>query len=156
MTHAFSSRRGIAPMLWMLLALCAIEAVVTHFLLAHWWPRVAVALSLATLAGFVWAGWGIAGIATHPSTIDAHAVTMRTGRLAGVAIPHAQVAAVRCVETPRRAPGVLNLALVAQANVIVECDPPLMRRGRAIRAIAHRLDDAPAFVAAWERVGGRA
>ncbi|MEH3048014.1 hypothetical protein [Sphingomonas adhaesiva] len=156
MTHSFSSRRGIAPMLWVLLALCAIEATVTHFLLAHWWPRVAIALSLVTVATFVWVARGIAGIATHPSTIDAQGVTLRTGRLAAVTIPHAQIAGARCTETPRRTPGVLNLALVAQANVLIACDPPLERRGRRLHAVAHRLDDAPAFVAALERVGAGA
>lgn len=153
MSRAFSSRRSIAPMLWVLLALCAIEAAVTHFLLAHWWPRIAIALSFVTAASFVWAAWGVAGIATLPSTIDADGVTLRTGRLARVTIPHAQVAGVRCAEIPRRAPGVLNLALVAQANVILDCDPPLVRRRRTIHAVAHRLDDAAAFVAALERVG---
>jgi len=43
---------------------------------------------------------------------------------------------------------VLNLALLAWPNVMVEVDPPVRVRRRAIGAIAHKLDDPAAFAAA--------
>lgn len=153
---SFSSRRGIAPMLWALLVLCAIEAAVTHLLLALWWPRVAAVLSLASAGMLIWAVRGVAGMRTRPSTVDDHGVSLRTGRLVAVTIPWRQIGGVRCDEVPRRQPGTLNLALVAQANVVIDCTPPLRRGRRQYDRVAHRLDDAAAFVAALKRLGAGA
>ena len=46
----------------------------------------------------------------------------------------------------------LNLSLLAYPNVLVVLAEPVAgRRGRPIRAIAHRLDDPSAFVEAVNR-----
>ena len=47
----------------------------------------------------------------------------------------------------------LNLALIAYPNVIVELATPLRSGRRTIEAVAHRLDDRSAFVAAMDRLG---
>jgi hypothetical protein len=148
----FSSRRAIAPMMWTLLAIASCELVVVHLLLALWSPAAALAVSLATLAGIGWLIRGIASLSRLPSMLVDDRLTLRAGRIKGVVLPLSQIAGVRG-EPDRgeaRAPDVLNLALVAHPNVVLDLASPLVRRGRAYRAVAHRLDDAPGFVAALD------
>lgn len=150
---AFSSRRAIAPMMWTLLAIASCELVVVHLLLALWSPAAALAVSLATLAGIAWLVRGIASLSSHSSTLAGDRLTLRAGRIKGVVVPLSQIAGVRG-EPDRgeaQAGDMLNLALVAHPNVVLDLASPVVRRGRAYRAVAHRLDDAPGFVAAIER-----
>lgn len=148
--RAFGYARGVAPLLWALVVLMAIELVVTHLLLAHWFPRGALALSVATLAAMLWFAGGIASFRRRPVLVGGDALLLRLGWLKGVSVPIAQVREVRR-EPIVLSPGdrsVLNLALVAHPNVAVELSPPLRVRRRAIRTVAHRLDDPEAFEAA--------
>lgn len=148
--RAFGYARGVAPLLWALIALMAIELVVTHLLLAHWFPRAALALSVATLAAMLWFAGGIAGFRRRPVLVGRDALLLRLGWLKRVAVPIAHVQGVRrepivLAAGDRR---VLNLALVAHPNVAVELSPPLRVRGRSVELVAHRLDDPEAFEAA--------
>lgn len=47
---------------------------------------------------------------------------------------------------------VLNLALLAYPNLVVDLVAPLPGR-RGITTIVHRLDDPAAFAAAWKALG---
>ncbi len=52
----------------------------------------------------------------------------------GVTLPLAQVAGVRGVIGTGKGPGILNLALIAHPNIMLDLLPPLERHGRAMTA----------------------
>lgn len=156
---AFSYARGVAPVLWVLVALMAIELLVTHLLLAHWFPRAALAVSAVTLALMLWFAGGVLSFARRPVLVGGTELLLRLGWLKRVAVPIARVRAVRR-EPIVLAPGdrtILNLALVTHPNIAVELSPPLRRRRGVLGMVAHRLDDPAAFeaavLAAKERCG---
>ena len=142
-------------MLWVLVGLSAIELVVIHLLLAVWWPRAAIIVSLATLAGMGWLIRVILSFDRLPVRIDEDRVLLRVGTLRCVAVPRAAIVGVRLGgwssnEIKRRS--TLNLALVAWPNVAVDLYKPLPGR-RGVVMVVHRLDDPAGFAAALERLG---
>ncbi|WP_254602979.1 hypothetical protein [Sphingomonas bacterium] len=151
----FAYHRSVAPMMWVLVGLASIEFVVVHALLAMWKPAVAIVLSIATLASIVWLVAGIRSFRRLPVTLDAGMLVMRAGTLKRVAIPVSDIAGLRgqwdAAFVKRRA--TLNLALIAYPNIVVELAVPQRVGRRSIDAVAHRLDDRTAFVAAMERLG---
>jgi len=139
-------------MMWTLLVIGSCELVVVHFLIALWSPVIALGVSVLSLAALVWLVAGIRSLSTLPTQIEGEWLTLRAGRLRSVAIPLTQIAGVRGEPTraEAKARDVLNLALIAHPNVVIDLDPPLARRWRRVRALAHRLDDPAGFVAALE------
>lgn len=153
-----SSRRAVAPMLAVLASLSAIELIVVHVLVAFWWPALAVSLSLISLAGLVWLLLLLRSFRTHPSVTGEGEVVLRCGRAKEVRVPAERIAGVRTEGLTRAvvdARGVLNLALLAFPNAIVDIAPPLRVGHRQVHAVAHRFDDLPAFVAAVQAVCAR-
>ncbi|OJU19356.1 MULTISPECIES: hypothetical protein [unclassified Sphingomonas] len=145
---AFAYHRAIAPMLWVFAGLASIELVVVHLLVSFWHPRVALVLSLVSLAGLVWLIWAIALMRRRPVEIAPDALLMRTGGFKQVRVPLDMIAAVTAAGNERDR-SALNLALIAHPNVLVELRAPLRGR-RAARRIAHRLDDPQGFIVALE------
>ncbi|WP_240500055.1 hypothetical protein [Sphingomonas montana] len=137
--------------MWVLLALALIEMIVAHGLVAIWSTRVALWLSLVSLGGVAWIVRLIRSLRTLPPFVSGDVLTMRAGVLGTVAIPVASIAGLRAdwsAETLRQR-GTLNLGLLAYPNIVIDLLPPVMgRRGRPVRAVAHRLDDPQAF-RAW-------
>jgi hypothetical protein len=153
----FTYRRGVAPMMWVLVALSTIELIVVHLVLAHWWPRVAMVVSVVTLAAMGSLVRAIVSFDRLPVIVDADQAVLRVGTLREAIVPRADIAAVRlggwiAAEVKRRS--TVNLALIAWPNVMVDLVRPLPGR-RAATAIALRLDDPGGFAAAVERVGAR-
>lgn len=144
--------RSLAPMMWVFAGLAGLELVIVHFLLALWDWRVALVVTLISLAGVIWLVRAIRSFRTLPVALDGERVTFRAGHIARIDVPVASIAAVRTEwagpEVKQR--GVLNLGLIAYPNVLVELSEPVTRRRRAIRAVAHRFDDPAAFIAALE------
>ena len=144
--------RSIAPMMWVFAGLAGIELIVVHFLLALWDWRVALVVMLASLAGVTWLVRAIRAFRRLPVALDGERVVFRAGHIARLDAPIEAIAAVRTqwasAELKQR--DVLNLALIAYPNVLVELSPPVVRRRRAIRAVAHRFDDPAGFIAALE------
>ena len=153
--RTFSSRRAIAPMMWTLLAIASCELAVVHFLIALWSHAAALAVSLVTLPALVWLVRGIRSLATMPSLVGEGVLVLRAGRMKGVTVPLTDVAGLRGVASAAeaKAPGVLNLAMIAHPNVLVDLVRPVERRGRAYRTLAHRLDDPAAFADALATLG---
>lgn len=144
--------RSLAPMMWVFAVLAGLELVIVHFLLALWDWRVALVVTLVSLAGVIWLVRAIRSFRTLPVTLDEERLVFRAGHIARIETPVANVSAVRTQwagpELKQR--GVLNLGLIAYPNVLVELAEPVTRRRRAIRAVAHRFDDPAAFIAALE------
>jgi hypothetical protein len=137
-------------MVWALVGLSVVELFVVHLLIALLWnPVAAFVLSLFAAAMTVWLVLFIRSFARNPVTVDAERVVMRVGFLRRVDVPLSSVAAVRSSFSAEqlKAPGVLNLALLAYPNILLELGEPvpLGRRRRPIRAIAHCLDDPDSF-----------
>ena len=140
---SFSYHRAVAPMMWVFVALASIELVVVHLLILLFWNgTAAILLSLATLAGIGWLIVATASMRRLPVLVDAHGLVMRVGTLKAVKVPLANIAGCDGGITERRT--TLNMALIAHPNVVISLRTPLPGR-RAIRAIAHRLDDPDAF-----------
>lgn len=153
--RTFDYHRSVAPMLWVMVAIASIELVIVHALIAMWRPGVALLLSGATLASIVWLVRGIHAFRRLPVTLDDDTLVMRTGTLKRIAIPVKDIAGLRdrwdAAAVKQRT--TLNLAMIAYPNVIVDLAVPQRVGRRSIQAVAHRLDDRAAFVAALERLG---
>ena len=146
----FAYHRGLAPTLWMFIAIAAVELLIVHFLIGAWAPWLAATLSAISLAAIGWIAALVLSFRRRPVRIDGDIPLLQVGMLRSVAVPLDRVAGLRAAwtaeELKRRE--VLNLALLAWPNVMVEVDPPVRVRRRAIGAIAHKLDDPAAFAAA--------
>lgn len=154
--EAFSYHRAVAPMMWAFVALAAIELVVVHLLISHWSRAAALVLSVLTLGSVGWLIGVIRSFRRLPVLITADTLVMRVGTLRGVTVPLAQVAGLRPTwdgaALKRR--DVLNLALIAYPNVVIDLKAPLPGRRRIV-ALAHRLDEPAAFGAALADATGR-
>jgi len=146
----FPYHRSLAPLLWVLFGLSLVEMTVVHALLAIWWPKVAIALSFVILAGVVWLVRLIRSSRRLPAGVADGVLTLRAGRLKGIAVPVTAIAGLRSdwsAET-LKARDVLNLGLLAYPNIVVDLTEPIATSGlraRPVRAVAHRLDDPEAF-----------
>jgi hypothetical protein len=149
---AFSYRNSIAPTMWMLIALSILEALAVHFLIYFWSPILALILTLLTLGGIAWMVALLRSFKRLPVLVGGEGVTMRVGTLRSVHVPAAQISGLRLSFTDRdvKQPGLINLALIAYPNVLLDLDPPLAGKRAPTRTIAHRVDDPVAFQAAVE------
>lgn len=151
MCATFSYHRAIAPMMWMLVALMTVEMLVVHALLAFWWPRVALVLTLVSFGMIAWLVRAVRSFRHLPVLVDGDRLVLRAGTLRSVTLERARVAGLRATEWSHaevRARAVLNLALIAFPNVWIDLTEPLAIGRRRIVAVAHRLDDPAAFAAA--------
>ena len=157
MIGAFSYHKAIAPMIWVLIGLSSVELVVVHLLLAHWWPRVAAVVAIATMMGIGWLVTVVRSFRGMPVLLDADRLLMRVGRLRSVSVPTDHIGGLRssCDGAALKQRHVLNLALIAYPNVVVDLTAPIEVGRRQISTIAHRLDDPAGFAAALNRLGPR-
>ena len=139
-------------MMWVFVGLASVEVVVVHGLLAVWLPWLALTLSIVTVAGIGWLVLAIGSMKRRPVLIDDERVLMRVGTIKAISVPLANIAAVRGeiarAEIDRRT---LDLGLIAHPNVVLVLRHPQPVDRREVHAVAHRLDDSAAFVAALEQ-----
>jgi hypothetical protein len=155
---AFSYHKAIAPMIWVLIGLSTVELVVVHLLLAHWWPRIAIAVAAVTLGMIMWLVTVVRAFRSMPVVLEADRLLMRTGRLRSVSVATQQIAGLRssCDAATLKQRHVLNLALIAYPNTVIDLLAPVAVGRRQISTIAHRLDDPAGFADALNRLGPRA
>jgi len=155
---AFSYHKAIAPMIWVLIGLSTVELVVVHLLLAHWWPRIAIAVAAVTLGMIMWLVTVVRAFRSMPVVLEADRLLMRTGRLRSVSVATQQIAGLRssCDAATLKQRHVLNLALIAYPNTVIDLLAPVAVGRRQISTIAHRLDDPAGFADALKRLGPRA
>ena len=148
----FPYHRAVAPMMWVFMAIATVELLVVHLLLLLLvGPWAAVAASVVALAGMAWL---VVLIASFRRLLESDRLVMRIGTLRRVDLPLAMVAGLRRQWDARslKAGGVLKLSLIAYPNIVVDLVEPLPGR-RRVTAVAHRLDDPAAFVAALRARG---
>jgi len=152
---AFSYSRALTPLLWIFVAIMAVELVLMHLLLSALWSHVAaLILSGISLAALLWTIAFIRSLKRRPVLVDEGGVTMRLGSLRSVRVPAASIGGL-LTSWPRerlKQRGVLNLSMINYPNVMLELDPPLPARRRSLGAIAHGLDDPAGFTAAVARL----
>jgi hypothetical protein len=141
-------------MMWVLVGIACCELFVVHLLVALWSRAGALILTALTLGSIIWLVTAIGAMRTRPILIGEGVLVMRVGRLKRATVPLCNIEGV--VQSwdrellKRRS--TLNLALVAYPNIVIALRDPLPGR-RAVRHIAHRLDDPTAFLAALEALG---
>jgi len=150
----FPYHKSVAPILWVFVGLASIELLVTHFVLSFWSPTAALVLSGLTLASIGWFVLLIQSMRRLPVLLDERRLVMRVGTLRCIEVPVEAVAGLRTSfdDAALRHREVANLALLAWPNVFVELAEPVRQGDRAVRAVAHKLDDGPAFTAELTRL----
>jgi len=150
----FAYHRAVAPLVWALVAVGLVEMTVTHLLVALWSHTAALALSVLTLGGLVWLVRALLAMKHRPVLLDRERLILQVGTIHRVDIPLQAIAGLRpsIEHAAMKRRSVLNLALLAYPNLVVDLVAPLPGR-RGITTIAHRLDDPAAFAAAWKALG---
>jgi hypothetical protein len=148
---AFSYHRSVAPMLLVLVGISVVEMAIVHLVAAFVWGwRIALPLSLVSIAGIVWLLAAVRSFSRLPVMVDDDRVLLRVGRIKAIEIARANVAGVdgeiSAEECKRR--DVLKLSLLAHPNTVVTLREPVPFGRRTIARIAHRLDDPRAFAMA--------
>jgi hypothetical protein len=141
-------------MMWAFVSLAVAELIVVHFLVALWRPWIAVVLSLLSLVVILWLVSVIVSFRRLPVLIDGERLVMRVGTLRSIEVPIGAVTGVRNDWSAEalKASGVVNLALLAYPNILVDLEASAVRRRRRIIAVAHRLDDPAGFTRALAAV----
>lgn len=147
----FAYHRSVAPMLWVLVALSVVELCAVHLLVALLWSvTAALILSAVTVAGIVWLVLLIRSFRRLPVLLGDDGITWRAGMLRGLTVPVSDIAGPRAswdaAAVKRR--NVFNAALIAYPNVVLDLAAPVTMGRRQITALAHRLDNPEAFLAA--------
>lgn len=157
--HHFAYHRSLGPMLGVLLGLAIAESFVVHIIaMAVWGWKIATVLTLIDLSVVVAIVRLLRSFKRLPVTIVGDRITFRAG-VRSIEIGLSDIAGFRREWDAQslKAPGMLNLALIAWPNVVLDLKQPVkVRHRRNVVAIAHRLDDPVAFhaaIASLERAG---
>lgn len=139
-------------MIGVLLGIAIVEMCVVHLVVgALFGWTVALVVGVLDLSLVIGLALLLRSFRRLPVTIADGVLTLRAGLLKSVVVPVGQIAGLRATwdAAALKQHGVVNLALASWPSVVIDLDPPvLMRRGRQVRAVAHKLDDPAAFHAA--------
>ena len=151
--QAFSYHRNMQVLLWMLLAVSALEIGVTLVALRLMSPRIGGIVSALSAIGVVYLLGLINAFAKLPLLVTPRGVRVRAGLLVDQWVGFEEMAEVRLVQDcgdPKR-PGFLKASALAYPNTLIELVRPrtvrtLFRAKPDILTIGLHPDDAPAFV----------
>lgn len=150
--HAY--HRYLAPLLWVFLALQAIELAVVHLLLVQWQPTLAWVLFGVSIAGMLWFVALIKSIRLRPVLLTAEGVAVRGGLLVDLRVPFDAIARVgeRFDPALLKDAATVNCAVLSEPNVTLTLARPLPMRGllggeKRVDRVALRLDEPEAFLA---------
>ena len=135
----------------MLLGLAIVETIVLHGIaMALWGWRGAIVLGLIDVSLVVALVGLLRAIRRYPVSIEGDVLTMRLGRRKVIPIPVGSIAGLRdrWEAAALKQKGVRNLALANWPNVMLDLDPPVLVRGKAVTAVAHKLDEPQDFITA--------
>jgi hypothetical protein len=134
-----------------ILGLACVEAFVVHIIAVALWGRtVAIVLGVLDVLLIASLLWLLRAFRRCPITLRDGVLTMRTGARLRLAVPLDTIAGFRgsWSADDLKAPHVLNMALAAWPNIVIDLDRPVQRRRKSITTIAHCVDDPAAFRAA--------
>ncbi|WP_242139158.1 hypothetical protein [Sphingomonas sp. TREG-RG-20F-R18-01] len=139
-------------MIGVLLGIAIVEMLVVHLVVVALLGWVAaIVVGLLDLSVVISLAMLLKSFRRYPVTIADGVLTMRAGSLKSIAVPIAAIAGLRATwnAAALQQKDMVNLALASWPSVVVDLsEPVLSRRGKPIRAIAHKLDDPAAFHAA--------
>lgn len=152
----FPYHRGLAPMMWMFVLLAAAELAIVHFLVSLWSVPAALILSVLTLASIVWMIALIRSFRRLPVRIEGDRLVLRAGFMIRVETSLGNVAGIRAHwdGAALKVPDLLNIAMLAYPNIIVDFVQPVPHRRKLFHAVAHRLDDPASFIRALSGISG--
>ena len=142
----FPYHRSLSPTLGVLLGIALVESLVVHVIaMALWGWKVAVILLLIDFSAVLTLVGLLRSFRRLPVTIERNRLLLRAGWLKSIELDIGEIAGLRehwdAAAIKRR--DVLNLALAAWPNVVIDLRRPVGKRG--IVAVAHRFDDPDAF-----------
>lgn len=148
----FPYYRGVAPMMWVLVALSVVEMLAVHLFVALKWPHIGWPLSVLSALGIVAILVWIRSFRRLPHRLEGSMLELRLGGLKTRRIALAQIERVARGWQVGAVDGrdAINLAGIAYPNRCIRLTEPL-RRGRHLVFI--RLDDPAAFDAAMQASG---
>lgn len=161
---AFGYAAGAAPIMWVFIAMSAVEIPILHLLLpAGWWRVVALVLGAW---GVLWMIGLLATFKVHPHEIGDEGIRIRNSLGIDVLVPWSDVVAVsshrksleksRTVQVARTERGaMLQIVVASQTTVSIRLrEPrvvPIRKSPDPVTEIRIYADDPPAFVAAARR-----
>lgn len=153
-TH-FHYHRGIAPMMWVFVALAAVELLAVHLVLSLKWHALAWPLSALSLVTMFWLVRWIGSMKRLPHLLSEDRIAVKLGTFRALDIPLSDIARVRSSweSGDEKGAGVSNLVPIAYPNRLLELEPPLAARRGHVRRVVLRLDDADAFDRALRKHG---
>jgi hypothetical protein len=134
-----------------ILGLACVETFAVHIVaVALWGWTVAIVLGLLDVSLIASLLWLLRAFRRCPITLQGDLLTMRTGARLHVAVPIDTIVGfwASWIAEDLKAPHVLNMALAAWPNIVIDLDRPIRRRRKSITTIAHCVDDPVAFRAA--------
>jgi hypothetical protein len=153
---AFGYSAAKAPVIWIFIALNAIEIPAVHLLLP--WPTARHIVDLLGAYGLIWMLGVLASVYVHPHVVDTSGLRIRSGLSVDVLIPWDAVATVRArtrsLSSSRAVQvddHVLSVVALSQTNVdVVLRGPttlPVPKFGEPVTEVRLYADDAAALVA---------
>ncbi|WP_435199588.1 hypothetical protein [Qipengyuania sp. 902] len=146
-TQGFSYHRFLLPMIYVFIALQAIELAVMHFLLMIWFGL--------GIAGGLWIVGLAQGFRIHPVLLAEQGLRVRSGGTVDLLVPYDAIAGVMPSFGAEqvKAADTLNHAVLSWPNAMLELDReltvrPLLGAEQRVRRIALRIDESAAFLAA--------
>lgn len=153
--EGFSYHRYLMPMVWVVLVLQGIELAAMHVLLRQWSPVVAWIWFGLGVAGGLWTVGLTQGFRIYPVLLAPDGVRVRSSILFDVLIPYDAIAGLVSGFGGEqvKANDTLNQAVLSWPNVMLALKQPvdirpLIGRERQVNAVAMRIDESGAFVAA--------
>ncbi|MDG5751782.1 hypothetical protein P8R33_11745 [Qipengyuania sp. XHP0211] len=158
--QGFAYHRFLLPMIYVFLALQAIELAVIHFLLIQWNATVAWIWFGLGIAGSLWIVGLAQGFRIHPVLVTEQGLRVRSGVMVDLLVPYDAIAAIvpSFGAEQVKAADTLNHAVLSWPNAMLELDReltvrPLFGAEQRVRRISLRIDESAAFLAALaERV----
>ena len=144
----FAYHRSLGPLVGAILGLACVEAFVVHIVaMAYWGWKIAVGLGLLDISFVVALIWLLRSFKRCPIMLQDDRLIMRTGVRLRVAVDVDNIAGFRATWSAGdiKAPHVLNMALIAWPNIVIDLHRPILRRRKSITTIAHCVDDPAAF-----------
>lgn len=153
--QAFSSHQksGFGALLAALGGLSMVEMAAAHLVLAHWYPRLAWGLTVASAYGLLWLLAHGQAVRRRPVLVAGRALKLRVGFCYRATLAISQIAAIQEIkDAPPAAPGLLNAAklLLTPPNLLLRLAAPQVVQGpfgqrRLVSRLALYVDEPGAL-----------
>ena len=151
--QGFSYHRFLLPMIYVFLALQAIELAVMHFLLMQWNATIAWIWFGLGIAGGLWIVGLAQGFRTHPLLLTEQGLRVRSGVMVDLLVPYDAIAGIvpSFGAEQVKAADTFDQAVLSWPNAMLELDceltvRPLIGAEQKVRRIALRIDESAPFL----------